>query len=95
MQELMTNPASPIIDFYPTTFGVDMEGKRAEWEGVVLIRFIDEERLLAAERSIPAGSLTPEERARNRLGDILVFAHDDSAAARGAQSHDGPCVCIF
>lgn len=74
----MTNMASPIADFYPTAFTVDMEGKRAEWEGVVLICFINERRLLAAEATIPQGSLTREERARNRLGDILIYSHDDS-----------------
>ncbi|BDA46451.1 5'-3' exoribonuclease 1 [Coccomyxa sp. Obi] len=77
-QELMTNPASSIADFYPTTFAIDMEGKRAEWEGVVLICFIDEQRLLRAEASIPQGSLTADERARNKLGDILIYSHDDS-----------------
>jgi len=74
----MTNMASPITDFYPTTFTVDMEGKRAEWEGIVLICFIDERRLLAAEATIPQGSLTRDERSRNRLGDILIYSHDDS-----------------
>ena len=29
---------SPIQDFYPLDFRVDCEGKRAEWEGVVLVR---------------------------------------------------------
>lgn len=74
----MTNAASPIADFYPTTFAVDMEGKRAEWEGVVLICFIDETRLLQAEATIAQGRLTAEERARNKLGDILIYSHDDS-----------------
>lgn len=37
-QELMKSPTSPIIDFYPTHFRVDQEGKRNEWEGVVLVR---------------------------------------------------------
>ncbi|KAL4438007.1 hypothetical protein ABPG77_004228 [Micractinium sp. CCAP 211/92] len=74
-QHLMCSPASPIADFYPTDFKVDLEGKRADWEGVVLIPFIDEQRLLAAARSIPPSSLTEEERQRNMLGDILVFSH--------------------
>lgn len=47
----------------------------ADWEGVVLIPFIDEQRLLAAAASVPPASLTAEERQRNMLGDILVFSH--------------------
>lgn len=43
---------SPIHDFYPVKFDIDMEGKRAEWEGIVKIPFISEERLLAASASI-------------------------------------------
>lgn len=45
-QALMTESRSPIVDFYPTEFRVDQEGKRNEWEGVVLVPFIDEARLL-------------------------------------------------
>ena len=70
---LMENPHSPIADFYPRAFEVDMEGKRAEWEGVVLIPFVDEARLLAAYASVPRGALTAEERARDSAGDVLVW----------------------
>ncbi|KAJ9516877.1 hypothetical protein QJQ45_027272, partial [Haematococcus lacustris] len=96
-QHLMTNPASPIIDFYPTQFQlsfallcfatcwyllqfeIDSEGKRAAWEGVVKVPFVDEERLLAAARSVGPSQLSSDELARNELGGILVFtALDDS-----------------
>ena len=38
----MTNPQSPIIDFYPLDFRTDLNGKRADWEALVLIPFIDQ-----------------------------------------------------
>ena len=144
--------SSPIIDFYPTEFRVDMEGKRewvgcgwaavfmavavvgslgergvgallrcaalsfkpdcsskswcaahsarhapphlaallaachaagADWEGVVLSPFIDQDRLLAAAASVPPGRLTAEERQRNTLGDIIVFSHHPGAGFGG------------
>jgi 5'-3' exoribonuclease 1 len=44
----MTEETSPIIDFYPTKFELDMNGKKQDWEAVVKIPFIDQERLLKA-----------------------------------------------
>ena len=43
--KLMQEPDSPIIDMYPTDFALDMNGKKYEWMGVVLLPFLDEERL--------------------------------------------------
>lgn len=42
---------------------------------MVLIPFIDEKRLLAAARSVPADALTAQERACNKLGPMIVFRH--------------------
>jgi len=39
---------SPILDFYPLGFEQDLNGKKQDWEAVVKIPFIDEERLLNA-----------------------------------------------
>ena len=58
LQWLMTDANSPIHDFYPTDFRVDMEGKRNDWEGVVLIPFIDEARLLAASYTVGLAKLS-------------------------------------
>ena len=81
LQRLMLEPTSPILDFYPLDFVIDSEGKRAEWEGVVLIPFIDEARLLLAASLVPASALTPEEHARNQHGDVLVFKADQGGLA--------------
>lgn len=57
LQWLMTDANSPIHDFYPTDFRVDLEGKRNDWEGVVLIPFIDQARLLAASHTVGPAKL--------------------------------------
>lgn len=78
-QRLMTDPLSPIKDFYPMDFSVDLEGKRADWEGVVLIPFIDEQRLLSAARSVSTSSLSQVERQRNTLGNIFAFRYKEGS----------------
>lgn len=47
-QRLFVADESPIRDFYPTNFAIDMNGKRFTWQAVVLLPFIDERRLLEA-----------------------------------------------
>ena len=49
----MFDPTSPILDFYPTEFEQDLNGKKQDWEAVVKIPFIDEERLLKAMDCAP------------------------------------------
>ena len=72
-QPLFTDKDSTILDFYPTHFGVDMNGKRFAWQGVALLPFIDETRLLAATRAREA-ELNEEESFRNsrRLETLYI-----------------------
>lgn len=44
----MYDPHSPILNFYPMEFEQDLNGKKQEWEAVVKIPFIDEDKLLRA-----------------------------------------------
>ncbi|KAI1259351.1 exoribonuclease 1 [Xylariaceae sp. FL1019] len=75
--DLMTDPKSPIIDFYPRDFELDMNGKKMEWEAVVKIPFIEEQRLLPA--MAPRNELlSPAEKARNDFGVSLKFTYDAS-----------------
>jgi 5'-3' exoribonuclease 2 len=75
LQKLMTDKDSPIIDFYPMTFEIDMNGKRMAWQGVALLPFIDENRLLEAMQPYYAQA-TEEEKRRNSLGYDILFVSE-------------------
>ena len=62
--ELMISSESAIIDFYPSEFESDLNGKTQDWEALVLISFIDENRLRDAMAPL-LPKLSPAETARN------------------------------
>ena len=106
-RRLMLDPASPLADFFPAEIKTDLHDKRNDWEAVVLLPFIDQERLVTAMAPLTA-ALTAEEQARNRLRDSATVyrmgngagrpANGTSSAracrlARGGRAADGACVC--
>ena len=72
----MTDTNSPIIDFYPEEFEIDMNGKKMAWQGVALLPFIDEKRLLDA-MSGRYSSLNETEVRRNKWGNNVIFVSDE------------------
>lgn len=74
-RDLMTDPESPIIDFYPADFEADLNGKKQDWEAVVKIPFIDEKRLLEVLDRRSA-LLTKEEKSRNGFGVSWKTVYD-------------------
>ncbi|KAJ1915500.1 5'-3' exoribonuclease 2 [Mycoemilia scoparia] len=68
---LMTNEDSPIIDFYPKEFQIDLNGKKFAWQGVALLPFIDEKRLLSEINEVYP-KLSEEERIRNIEGSTIL-----------------------
>lgn len=73
-RDLMSNPDSPIIDFYPEEFEIDMNGKKMSWQGIALLPFIEEKRLLLVlESKYP--ELTDDEKDRNTLkSEVFVMS---------------------
>lgn len=71
-RDLMSNPDSPIIDFYPLDFEIDLNGKKYAWQGVALLPFVDESRLLAALSEVYP-DLTNTEKQRNSRGKDRLF----------------------
>lgn len=71
---LMDDPKSPIADCYPIDFAVDGEGKRTDWEVVILLPFIDFNRLVNAYNT-RAVMLSPEAHSRNSIGKMYLFKH--------------------
>lgn len=63
---LLTDPDSPLHDYYPSQFARDKNGKRKDYEAVVILPFIDEARVLKViqEEKCDDG-LTEAEKERN------------------------------
>ncbi|KAK4626443.1 5'-3' exoribonuclease 2 [Fulvia fulva] len=71
---LMTDEDSPIKEFYPLEFEVDLNGKKFAWQGVALLPFIDEKKLLDA-MATKYPMLTDDEKRRNGFGEeALIFS---------------------
>ncbi|XP_017151796.1 5'-3' exoribonuclease 2 homolog [Drosophila miranda] len=75
--ELMSSPDSPIIDFYPEDFKIDLNGKKFAWQGVALLPFVDEKRLFKA--LVPYYTqLTGAEVKRNKQGHNFLYISNSS-----------------
>ena len=76
-QSLMVDEDSEILDFYPEDFEIDMNGKKMLWQGVALLSFIDEERLLRAMEPLWE-ELDEVERVRNEMGSDVLFVAQEN-----------------
>jgi 5'-3' exoribonuclease 2 len=80
---LMCDPESPMIDFYPKDVPVDPNGKAMPWLWVVLLPFIEEDRLLAG-MSPTMAKWTKEELLCNARGldDGYLYVHQSNPLSK-------------
>lgn len=74
-RKLMVDKDSTIIDFYPTDFKIDMNGKKQAYLGVAILPFIDEDRLFRALKGV-YNNLSKDEIARNTFGEDFLFQYE-------------------
>eukprot|EP01033_Poteriospumella_lacustris_P007791 gene7791-5604_t len=74
-REIMTSASSPLHAMYPETFATDLNGKKNDYEAVVLLPFIDAKQLLDTEKAYVTDRLatsnkplTAEDLERNEFG---------------------------
>ena len=71
----MADNHSPIIDFYPPSFQLDLNDEAFMWMAVVLLPFIDRKRLRAA--MLANRNLSADEEKRNKMGTNFIFFNVD------------------
>ena len=84
-RDLMTNPHSPIIDFYPADFALDLNGKKALWQAVALLPWIEENRLLTELHKVEP-QFNAQERERDGLGVDYLFVHKSHPLANSVMA---------
>lgn len=71
----MSDSKSPIIDFYPKNFKLDVNGAAYAWMGVNLLPFVDSDRMFKVMKIADQDQkkLTELERIRNIPGESWIY----------------------
>lgn len=92
----MHSESSPMKPYYPMDFVEDMNGKRNSWEAVVLLPFINIEKLKEAVADVEnnhslMATLSASDRQRNSFGEVLWYdpLEDNSKVKSGSGNNSG------
>jgi 5'-3' exonuclease len=75
LRMLSTSPDSPIIDMFPTEFEIDLEGKKQEYEAIILLPPADASRIRQAFSELEF-KLNDYDRARNAPGKVYTYSRN-------------------
>ena len=79
--KLMIDPSSPIIDFYPTDFKLDLNGKMYNWQAVILLPFVDADRLVKTIKPLE-DELNEDLKRMNGIGHTLIYCNKSHPMSR-------------
>lgn len=75
MDNLLNDKNSPIIEYYPKEFIIDISGKRAEWEGIVVLPIIEMRKIVDVHNQVEK-LVDEKNRKRNKFGHPQLFYYD-------------------
>ena len=75
LNKLLTDDDSPIKEYYPEDFEIDLAGKKNDWQGVVILPIITPEKVV--ETYLTKVKLVDEkEMRRNILGKSFIYFYN-------------------
>lgn len=77
LSRLMTSETSPLSCYYPSSFEVDMAGKKQEWEGIVLLPPISIDKFMESYKK-EVRNIPPHVLKRNMMGKSFVYQYNTS-----------------
>jgi len=96
---LMLSPQSPVIEYYPKSFKTDLNGKKQEWEELVLIPFIETEELRKAmkeaEERIPLSESELERDVLDERVPCYFVPATKSMSEKVKEEEEETCIPTF
>ena len=81
----MTDSSSPIKDLYNADVPLDPNGKHLPWLWVLLLPFVEDQRIVDAFKQCE-GVMSEDELRRNKFGNSLMFVHTSHPLANSVAS---------